>query len=342
MRGADGPLDAGGRYLTYTMSGEGNCCPGFMHILRCLNALIELGSLSRRKVILPPPWLVLSEAHNFSPLRPQRTPLAQHFDWGRYLNLDALVGSGLLEPPSRRVHVSSGNGGARVPLGVLMSPATSWPELRDANDTLLALRFAPKWDLEGKRHATDCARGEIGGRKSHPVEAPVRMPTLDTPSALVAGLVSRAAKRLGRFAMLHIRRGRAVTGASAIGRKDGYSYGGCGTQNLLRATSPLNIASAWRRNAPALAGANVTLVAMTNDIEPEYHQQLKEALPNLLFDWELPQLRRVYAEDHDNYLAFQVLRHLAPYAEMRISTARPSCYLRGGCDWSLCDGVCNC
>lgn len=98
----------------------------------------------------------------------------------------------------------------------------------------------------------------------------------------------------------------------------------------------------WHRYRPnATAGGEVTLLAMTNEREGAYHQELKAALGTALrFDWEVAEMRHIYHDLRDNYLAFVVGRSLGARAMQAIGTA--SCYFRTSCDRLLCDGECDC
>ena len=85
----------------------------------------------------------------------------------------------------------------------------------------------------------------------------------------------------------------------------------------------------------------MTLLAMTNEREGAYHQELKAALGTALrFDWEVAEMRHIYHDLRDNYLAFVVGRSLGARAMQAIGTA--SCYFRTSCDRLLCDGECDC
>jgi len=313
--------------LTFTLSSQGNCCPGFMHMCRCLGTLVRLAALCNRTAILPPPWLLLHRDHNFSPLH-EATTLPRHVKWMRYINLSA---TSIAEPHAASgLHVPTADGhGASVIGGLLVPPETPWQTLLRLEAPLIALDFRPRWG-SGYR-TTDCSHPSVGALGSSALP-------LAGASSLAARIVQAIAARLGPFAVVHIRRGRAVTSENARTRKDGYSHEGCGTAHLLHVTSPSFIAALLQRSG--LARTNLTLLVMTNEQDAAYHRELHATLPRVLFDWQVPEMRRIYAELQDNYLAFQVGRHLGPEAVEAIGTA--SCYFVGGCTRMLCDGECTC
>ena len=279
------------RYLTFTLSSEGNCCPGFMHIQRCLDRLIRLAAIAGRTAILPPPWLLLHRDHNYSPLH-AAVAIRSEVDWTRYLDVSELVAAGLVADPAThpRVHTPTDSGhGSQVEGGVLVPPDTPWSALREHNASLIALAFRPRWSSSHRR-TTDCSSGAVGAMENStvglPSSAALGQIDIDRASPLVQQTARAISARLGPFAVLHIRRGRAVTSTSARSRIDGYSYGGCGTQNLLRVTSAPFIAAMWQRSG----ARNVTLLAMTNEPDNAYHRELRAAVPSLIFDWEVPHL----------------------------------------------------
>ena len=340
-----------------------------MHIMGCLETLIHVAAVSGRVAILPPPWLTLHMDHNYSPLH-RATRVGDDANWARYFDLSDLVASGAIaDPRGPSVHVPTAPAdannfiGATVPTGVAMRPDTHWAALAAHDARLAVLSFKPDWGAPRRRNTrtSSCHDPSVGGlnsitgtdgdRPAPPPEVKQKLPTFRPrpPSALVVRTAAAVAARLGRFTMLHIRRGRVVTGtgtdarAYVPGQADPdpeageYSHGGCGNNNLLKVTSPEFIAKTFQHAAEQ---RNTTVLVMTNEPRPAYHAALKRALPTARFDWELPEMRHVYVDLKDNYLAFQVLRHLSAHAVEAVGTA--SCYFAAACARMLCDGECFC
>ena len=206
------------RYVTYTFSSDGMCCPGFMHIQNCLTKLVQIAKLSQRVAILPPPWLLLHRDHNYSPLH-DPAPIDESVEWTRYLDLSDLISANTVADPAThpRVHVPTADGhGATVSGAALVEPDTPWTELRDHNASLVAITFHPKWGAK-KRRTTDCHNSAVGALNMPSTPSAVG---LDKPSKLVLQTADAIAARIEPYVVLHVRRGRAITSASARARTD--------------------------------------------------------------------------------------------------------------------------
>jgi hypothetical protein len=316
------------------------CCPGFMHIAKCLSTLILLARRVGRMAVLPPPWVLLHPSHN------GHQPLGEEVGWDRYFDFSHLVAAGVVADPTLRLHHRSATGRPYVANGSAIPPQTPWRTISALQERVVTLELRKGWGgPRNPRPSTDCFRvagggvhGEgqsvLGGGGFCTPGDVVQLADAFAPSSEVVRAASAIMQQLGGFrsvAVVHIRRGRTKSFSA------GGQYRGIPGPQVMAATSPQGIARLLA-NAPAgslLQSINATLLFMTNEDRPAYFDEVRQLLPDrkLVFENEMWQsfLNKdgMRAARHqpwmtDNFLRFQALRVLGYLSAERIGTA--ACY----------------
>lgn len=291
-------------FLTFAFP-RGICCPGFLHVSKCLDKLMLLADATNRVAIFPPPYVMLNKDLSGT--------INAASKWSQYFQHDT-------ETPI--VHTASGDIQFNSTI-LRVRPLESWKRIKDSSSDLVVIDF----DGSDGILTSDCFLNTIANYSAR--EADYRL-TLH-PSAIVQKNVASAREWLGveNFAVMHLRRGDVLQG------KDGsYSYYGCGSENLQKVTSVVYVSEFWRK-----LQQNQTLIVMTNEKNNTYLEELKLAVPGLIFEWNIPCVAGLYAAG-EQLLGYETMRHLSNHATIRISTA--ACYLIGGCEANLCEEHCTC
>ena len=319
-----------GRYVTITLTpayvesleqepldDDYHSCAGLGHVKMCIANLLAVAKATNRTAILPPPWLYLNKEHNGG------VELNEDVWWDRYFDLRKYEDEGLIAKSSMRVHEKSPRRGS-VPSCKYVDPSTSVDELKKLDDKLVTLKFFQGWG--GKGSTWECGAVEVGGGIGHGWQRE----SIEFPFQ-ASDVVRRCAERIrgnipGRLVVVHARRGDITKGGV---------YWEHSPESIKRLTSGAYIRDFLNER---LGKADVTVLVMSNEKNPDTFKDIRDVYPKLLLESDIQELQEIEREYQDNFLAYEVCRYLGKLADVRVSTS--PCYFYGGdCAYRLVDGI---
>ena len=326
QRSGDVVLPPNKKYITITQSGENfsmgefptaasihEGVAGIAHIKMCLINLIILAKRTNRIAILPPPWLYLNIEHNIGNI------IDSDSWWDKYYDMSKYVKDGVIAPKTLSVHDHVEFIGKSRSRTKYINPLTSWETILEDPEQLITLHFRGS-DNDDRRDGLaswDCGGTKIGGGIGHGWQRDIEEYPFNISNNVKAEALSYANK-LGKFILIHARRGDVVRGGVYWNMKH---------STIDRITSSKSLIEFVKKRG---WDKNTNILLISNEKDSHHFDDFKKEFPYAKLEKDMISNP---GELVDNYFTYLVLMELCKHAYACYSTAH--CYFHDKCVDSL-------